>query len=202
LVYIYSDLYMMLNFNLQEIITTFMVMFAVIDITGSIPILIDFNNTGKEVHPGKAAVLSFVILIAFLFAGEALLRLFNTDIASFAVAGALVLFALAIEMTFNIEIFRNNNVSGAATIVPVVFPLVAGPGALTTALSLRAGYYIENIITAIALNMVIVYIILLKVRLIERLIGTNTLYILRRFLGVILLAMSVKLFISNLRILL
>jgi multiple antibiotic resistance protein len=179
------------NFNIQEILTTFMVLFAVID------------NTGKIVHPLKAAVLSFVILIAFLFAGDALLRLFNTDIASFAVAGALVLFALAIEMTFNIEIFRNNNhTSGAATVVPVVFPLVAGPGALTTALSLRAGYHIENIITAIALNMAIVYIILLKVRFIERLIGTNTIYILRRFLGVILLAMSVKLFISNLRILL
>jgi len=193
----------MLNFNLQEILITFMVMFAVIDITGSIPILIDLNTAGKKIHPGNAAVLSFVILIAFLFAGEALLKLFNTDIASFAVAGALVLFALAIEMTFNIEIFRNNsNAPGAATIVPVVFPLVAGPGALTTALSLRAGYYIENIIIAIALNMVIVYIILLKVRFIERLIGTNTIYILRRFLGVILLAMSVKLFISNIRILL
>jgi len=194
---------MIQNFNLQEILTTFMVLFAVIDITGSIPILIDLSNTGKIVHPLKAAVLSFVILIAFLFAGDALLRLFNTDIASFAVAGALVLFALAIEMTFNIEIFRNNsNTSGAATIVPVVFPLVAGPGALTTALSLRAGYHVENIITAIALNMAIVYIILLKVRFVERLIGVNTIYILRRFLGVILLAMSVKLFISNIRVLL
>jgi len=194
---------MILNFNLQEILTTFMVLFAVIDITGSIPILIDLNNTGKKVHPLRAAVLSFVILIAFLFAGDALLRLFNTDIASFAVAGALVLFALAIEMTFNIEIFRNNsNTSGAATVVPVVFPLVAGPGALTTALSLRAGYHVENIIVALALNMAIVYIILLKVRFIERLIGVNTIYILRRFLGVILLAMSVKLFISNIRVLL
>ena len=180
-----------------------MVLFAVIDITGSIPILIDLNNAKKKVHPLKAAVLSFVILIAFLFAGKALLRLFNTDIASFAVAGALVLFALAIEMTFNIEIFSNNKkTSGDSTIVPVVFPLVAGPGALTTALSLRAGYHVENIITAIALNMAIVYFILLKVRFIERLIGTNTIYVLRRFLGVILLAMSVKLFISNLRTLL
>jgi len=193
---------MTLNFNLQEILTTFMVMFAVIDITGSIPILIDLSDAGKKVHPARAAVLSFVMLVAFLFAGKALLRLFNTDIASFAVAGSLVLFALAIEMTFNIEIFRNNHASEAATLVPVVFPLVAGPGALTTALSLRAEYHFVNIITAIALNMVIVYIILLKVRFIERLIGTSTIYILRRFFGVILLAMSVKLFISNLRILL
>jgi len=191
------------SFNFQEISTTFMVLFAVIDITGSIPIIIDLNNSKKKVHSGKAAILSFAILIAFLFAGEALLRLFNTDLPSFAVAGALVLFALAIEMTFNIEIFGNNKkTSGDSTIVPVVFPLVAGPGALTTALSLRAGYHVENIITAIALNMAIVYIVLLKVKIIERLIGKNTIYVLRRFMGVILLAMSVKLFISNLRILL
>jgi multiple antibiotic resistance protein len=180
-----------------------MVLFAVVDITGSIPVLIGLINAGKKVQPGKAAVLSLAILIAFLFAGEALLRLFNTDIASFAVAGALVLFALAVEMTFNVEIFRNDsNVSDAATIVPVVFPLVAGPGTLTTALSLRAEYHAENIIMAIALNMGIVYIILRNVKFVERLIGINTIYILRRLFGVILLAMSVKLFVSNIRVLL
>jgi multiple antibiotic resistance protein len=194
---------MTLNFNIQEILTAFMVLFAVVDITGSIPVLIGLINAGKKVQPGKAAVLSLAILIAFLFAGEALLRLFNTDIASFAVAGALVLFALAVEMTFNVEIFRNDsNVSYAATIVPVVFPLVAGPGTLTTALSLRAEYHAENIIMAIALNMGIVYIILRNVKFVERLIGVNTIYILRRLFGVILLAMSVKLFVSNIRVLL
>lgn len=194
---------MMSNINLQEALTTFMVLFAVIDITGSIPIIVGLNNAGKKVQAGKAAALSLLLLIAFLFAGEALLRLFNTDITSFAIAGSLVLFVLAIEMTLNIEIFRNdNNAPGTATIVPVVFPLIAGPGTLTTALSLRAEYHIENIIVAIILNVAFVYIVLRKVDLIERLVGQNTIYVLRRFFGVILLAMSVKLFISNLRILL
>lgn len=179
-----------------------MVLFAVIDITGAIPVIINLNSTGKKIQPGKAAIISLIILIVFLFAGEALLKLFNTDIASFAIAGALVLFALAVEMTFNVEIFRNDDIHGHATIVPVVFPLVAGPGTLTTALSLRAECHIENIILAILLNMIIVYIVLRKVNLVEKLLGQNGIYILRRFFGVILLAMSVKLFVSNLSILL
>lgn len=191
-----------LNFNPQEILTAFMVLFAVIDIIGSTPIIMSLNSIGGKVQARKASLVSLAILVVFLFAGGALLKLFNTDIASFAIAGALVLFALAIEMTFNIELFRNDGTSGQSTIIPVVFPLVAGPGTLTTALSLRAECSVENIIVAIILNMIIVYIVIRKVNLVERLIGRNGIYILRRFFGVILLAMSVKLFVSNLRILL
>lgn len=190
------------NFNLQQILTAFMVLFAVIDITGAVPIIVDLNSTGKKVQAGRATIISLAILVIFLFAGEALLKLFNTDIASFAIAGSLVLFALAVEMTFNIELFKNDGSFSQATIVPVVFPLVAGPGTLTTALSLRAECSVENIILAILLNMVIVFIVLKKVNLVEKLLGPNGIYISRRFFGVILLAMSVKLFISNLRILL
>lgn len=190
------------NFNLQQILTAFMVLFAVIDITGAVPIIVDLNSTGKKVQAGRATIISLAILIIFLFAGEALLKLFNTDIASFAIAGSLVLFALAVEMTFNIELFKNDGSFSQATIVPVVFPLVAGPGTLTTALSLRAECSVENIILAILLNMIIVFIVLKKVNLVEKLLGPNGIYISRRFFGVILLAMSVKLFISNLRILL
>jgi len=190
------------NFNLQQILTAFMVLFAVIDITGAVPIIVDLNSTGKKVQAGRATIISLAILIVFLFAGDALLKLFNTDIASFAIAGSLVLFALAVEMTFNIELFKNDGSFSQATIVPVVFPLVAGPGTLTTALSLRAECSVENIILAILLNMVIVFIVLKKVNLVEKLLGPNGIYISRRFFGVILLAMSVKLFISNLRILL
>lgn len=193
---------MIINLNIQEMLTAFMVLFAVIDITGSIPIIVNLNSTGKKVQAGKASVISLIILVVFLFAGEALLRLFNTDIASFAIAGSLVLFALAVEMTFNIELFRNDGTHGQATIVPVVFPLVAGPGTLTTALSLRAECCAENIILAIMLNMIIVYIVLRKINFVEKLLGKNGIYVSRRFFGVILLAMSVKLFISNLRILL
>ncbi len=189
-------------FSIQEIMTAFVVLFAVIDITGAIPVIIDLNSSGRKVNAAKASLLSLIILVVFLFAGNALLRLFNTDIASFAMAGALVLFALAVEMTLDIEIFRHNGPEGYTTLVPVVFPLVAGPGTLTTALTLRAECSVENIIIAVLINMVIVYIVLSKVNFMERLIGKGGIYIIRKFFGIILLAMAVRLFVSNLRILL
>lgn len=191
-----------LNFSLQEIFTAFMVLFAVIDITGSIPIIVNLKSSGKKIKPFSASIISLGILILFLFAGEALLKLFNTDIASFAIAGSLILFALAVEMTFNIELFKNDSNQGQATIVPIVFPLVAGPGTLTTALSLRAECSIENVIIAIILNMILVLFVLKNVNFVEKLLGKNGIYISRKFFGVILLAMAVKLFISNLQILL
>ncbi len=193
---------MITHFSIQEILTTFLVLFSVIDITGSIPIIININNCGKKVKAEKAALLSLIILIVFLFAGEALLRLFNTDIASFAVAGSLILFALAVEMLLDVEIFRYDNPKGDTTIVPVVFPLIAGAGTLTTTLSLRAEYHIINIIAAIVINIVLVYFVLKKVNFVEKIIGKGGIYILKKFFGIILLAMSVKLFISNLNILL
>lgn len=193
---------MELHLSLKEILTAFVVLFAVIDITGAIPIIININDTGKKIHAAKAAILSFTILVVFIFAGEALLKLFNTDIASFAIAGALVLFALAIEMIFSIEIFRNDAPKGYSTVVPIVFPLIAGAGTLTTTLSLRAECYIENLIIAIGINMILVYLVLRYVHVAEKLLGKGGIYILRKFFGIILLAMSVKMFISNLAILL
>lgn len=192
----------MMYINFQEILTAFLVLFAVIDIAGSIPIIMSLNNSGSKVKAGKAAGISLILIIGFLFAGEWIIRLFNTDIESFAIAGSLILFALAIEMTFNIEIFRNDGPSGYSTIVPVVFPLIAGAGTLTTALSLRSECHTINIIIAIILNMVLVYIVIRNVGLVERLIGKGGIYILRKFFGVILIAMSVKLFVSNLTLLL
>ncbi|KIO44315.1 MULTISPECIES: MarC family protein [Sanguibacteroides] len=189
---------MELNFSIKEIFTAFMVLFAVIDITGSAPIIMNLNSSGNKVNAEKATGISLAIFITFLFAGDALLKLFNIDISSFAIAGALVLFVLAIEMTFNIEVFRNNGPGGSATIVPVVFPLVAGAGALTTTLSLRAECHVVNIIIAIILNMAVVYIVLKNVSLVERLIGKGGVYVLRKFFGIILLAMAVKLFTTNL----
>ena len=179
-----------------------MVLFAVIDITGAVPIIIDLNSSGKKVKAGKAAIISFFLMILFLFLGEGLLKLFGVDIASFAIAGGVILIALAIEMTFNIEIFKNDGPSGHSTIVPMVFPLIAGAGTLTTTLSLRAETSIFNLIIAIALNMVLVYFVISKVHLVERLLGKAGIYILRKFFGVILLAMSVKLIITNLTALL
>lgn len=175
-----------------------MVLFAVIDITGSTPIIINLNATGKHVQAGKAASLSWAIMVSFLFAGEAMLHLFNIDISSFAIAGALILFVLAVEMILDIEIFHNDGPGGNATIVPVVFPLVAGAGALTTALSLRAECHLINLIIAITLNMIIVYTVLRNAWLVEKVLGKSGVYILRKFFGIILLAMSVRLFVSNL----
>lgn len=187
-----------MGFDIKEIFTAFMVLFAVIDITGSTPVIINLNNAGKRVQAGMAALISFAILATFLFAGDFLLRLFNIDISSFAIAGALVLFVLAVEMTFNVEVFRNDGPGGSATIVPVVFPLIAGAGTLTTTLTLRAECHVVNILAAVALNMGVVYLVLRNARRVERLIGAGGVYVLRKFFGIILLAMSVKLFASNL----
>ena len=183
------------SINIKEIFTAFMVLFAVIDITGSTPIIIGLNDAGKKVSAEKAAGISLVIFIA-------LLKLFNIDISSFALAGALVLFVLAIEMTFSIEIFRNDGPEGSATIVPVIFPLIAGAGALATTLTLKAECSVFSIIIAILLNMTVVYIVLRNVYLVERVLGKGGVYILRKFFGIILLAMSVKIFASNLNTLL
>ena len=177
------------SINIKEIFTAFMVLFAVIDITGSTPIIIGLNDAGKKVSAEKAAGISLVIFIAFLFAGDGLLKLFNIDISSFALAGALVLFVLAIEMTFSIEIFRNDGPEGSATIVPVIFPLIAGAGALATTLTLKAECSVFSIIIAILLNMTVVYIVLCNVYLVERVLGKGGVYILRKFFGIILLAM-------------
>lgn len=190
------------SINLKEIFTAFMVLFAIIDITGSTPIVIGLNSTGKKVNAGKAAGISLVIFIAFFFAGDGLLKLFNIDISSFALAGALVLFVLAIEMTFNIEIFQNDGPEGSATFIPVVFPLIAGAGALATTLTLKAECSTLSIIIAIVLNMIVVYVVLRNVYLVERILGKSGVYILRKFFGIILLAMSVRIFTTNLNALL
>ena len=185
-----------LHLSIKEIFTAFMVLFAVIDITGSTPIIINLNATGKQVQAGKAALISYAVMITFLFAGDALLQLFNVDISSFAIAGALVLLVLAVEMIFSVEIFRNDGPAGSVTIVPVVFPLIAGAGTLTTTLSLRAECHLSN------LNMLLVYLVLRNAYLVERILGKSGVYVLRKFFGIILLAMSVRLFISNLSMLL
>lgn len=187
--------------SIREILTAFMVLFAVIDITGSIPIIIDLNSTGKKVEAGKAAIISWGLMILFLFAGEGLLTLFNVDIASFAIAGAIILIALAVEMTFNIQIFKNDGPQGHSTIVPMVFPLIAGAGTLTTTLALRAECHTINLIIGMTLNMLVVYIVIKNVDIAKRILGEAGIYVLRKFFGVILLAMSVKLIITNLALL-
>ena len=186
------------DINIQELASAFMVLFAVIDITGAVPIINDIQNKGHKIIDIKAALASYILLVAFLFVGDGLLNLFSVDISSFAVAGSLVIFVLAVEMIFGIPIFKNDSPSGTASIVPLVFPLIVGAGTLTTLLALRAEYHTINIIIALTLNIIVVYFVLKNVSLVEKIFGKGGAYILRKFLGIILLAISVKLFTSNL----
>ncbi len=186
-----------MNFSLIELTSAFMVLFAIIDILGSIPLILDIKKKANVVHAFRASAIAFLILIAFLFTGEGILKLFNVDIQSFAVAGALVIFIFAIEMILDVEIFRNKGPEGSSSIVPLAFPLIAGPGSFTTLLSLRAEYDAINIIIALILNMIFVYFVLKSTSKIEKTIGEGGIYILRKFFGIILLAIAVKLFTTN-----
>ena len=191
-----------MNFSFIEITSAFMVLFAIIDILGSIPIIMNIKKKDKNIHAFWASFIALLILILFLFTGEGILKLFSVDIQSFAVAGALIIFIFAIEMILDIEIFRNNGPKNTSSFIPLAFPLIAGPGSFTTLLSLRAEYEIENIIVALVLNLAFVYVVLKSTNRIERIFGEAGIYILRKFFGIILLAIAVKLFTTNLNFLL
>ena len=192
---------MFTNFNFQQILSAFIVLFAVIDIIGAIPIIIDLKDKGKDVNALKATLISFLLLLGFFYAGDILLRLFHVDIESFAVAGSFVIFLLSLEMILDIEIFKNQGPIKEATLVPLVFPLLAGAGSFTTLLSLRAEYASVNIIVALILNMLWVYFVVRMTRKVERVLGKGGIYLIRKFFGIILLAISVKLFMSNITLL-
>ena len=188
----------LLHFDIQEVISALVVLFAVIDITGLVPIIIDLKEKGNEINAGKAAFYSLFSFIVFLFMGNMMLQLFHVDISSFAIAGSLVIFVMAIEMIFGVEIFKMDGPAGSATIVPIVFPLIAVAGSFTTLLSLRALYSLLDIIIALVLNILIIYIVIKRVNIIEKLLGKGGVYVLRKFFGIILLAISVRMFIDNL----
>ena len=192
---------MFTNFNFQQILSAFIVLFAVIDIIGAIPIIIDLKDKGKDVNALKATLISFLLLLGFFYAGDILLRLFHVDIESFAVAGAFVIFLLSLEMILDIEIFKNQGPIKEATLVPLVFPVLAGAGSFTTLLSLRAEYASVNIIVALVLNMLWVYFVVRMTRKVEKVLGKGGIYLIRKFFGIILLAISVKLFMSNITLL-
>lgn len=187
--------------NFEEIASAFIVLFAIIDITGSIPIIISLREKGREISAWKATFWSTVILLAFFHGGNFLLELFHVDIASFAIAGAVIIFMMALEMILDIDIFKNHSPSKSATLFPLVFPLIAGAGTFTTLLSLRAEYGAWNIQIALLLNMLIVFIVLKSTVYVERFLGKAGIYMLRKFFGIILLAISVRLFTANLTLL-
>lgn len=186
------------SFQWQEFVSAFVVLFAVIDITGSIPVILTLKKRGKKINAAKAALLALIMFFIFFFVGEAFLNLFNVDISSFAVAGSFIIFIVALEMILDIEIFKDTpDAPKDATFVPVVFPLIAGAGALTTLLSIRAQYDDINILLAVICNMAIVYLVLKLTKRIERMLGAGFIYMLQKFFGIILLAISVKLFTTN-----
>ena len=188
--------------NFQEICSAFIVLFAVIDIIGSIPIIINLKEHGKGVSAIKATLISFALMLIFFYGGDMILRLFNVDIESFAVAGALVIFLLSLEMILDVEIFKNQGPIKEATLVPLVFPLLAGAGSFTTLLSLRAEFASINIVIALVLNMGWVYFVLRMTDVVERFLGKGGIYLIRKFFGIILLAISVRLFMANISLLL
>jgi len=191
---------MEVHFNFKEILTASMVLFAVIDIVASVPIIISLRNKVGHIQSEKASIVAGIIMIAFLFIGEEILNLIGIDVNSFAVAGALVIFFLAIEMILGITLYKDDEPE-SASIVPIAFPLIAGAGTITTLLSLRAEYYVENIIVAIVVNIIFVYLVLKSSRRIEKVLGKNGLSVIRKVFGVILLAIAVKLFAANINIL-
>ena len=188
-----------ISFRFQDFLSAFIILFAVIDITGLTPIIIDMKQKGQNIIAWKAAVYSLVTFLAFLFMGNMILNLFQVDISSFAIAGALVIFVMAIEMLLGVEIFRNDG-PGAASIVPIVFPLIAGAGSFTTLLSLRALYGLGSILAALFLNILVIYVVIRNVHILERALGKTGVYVLRKFFGIILLALSVRMFLQNLSI--
>ena len=192
---------MFATFNFQELVSAFIVLFAVRDIIGSIPIILDLKQKGRRVYAIKATLISFSLMFGFFYAGDMVLKLFQVDIASFAVAGAFVIFLLALEMILDVEIFKNQGPIKEATLVPLVFPLLAGAGSFTTLLSLRAEYAPLNIIIALVLNMIWVYVVLTLTDKVERLLGKGGIYMIRKFFGIILLAIAARLFMANISIL-
>jgi len=173
-----------------------MILFAVIDIVGSIPIIISLRNKVGHIQSGRASIVAACLMVAFLFVGEEILNLIGIDINSFAVAGAFILFFLAIEMILGITLYKDDEPQ-SASIVPLAFPLIAGAGTMTSILSIRAEFYVENIIVAIILNTIFIYLVLKSSRKIERVLGNGGLNIIRKVFGVIILAIAVKLFASN-----
>ena len=191
-----------MEFSFKEIMTATMVLFAVIDIVGNIPIIISLREKAGHIHSEKASIIAAIVIIVFLFLGERILSLIGINVNEFAIAGAIVLFFIALEMILGITLFKDDgSTPEMATVFPLAFPMLAGPGSLTTLLSLRAEYALENVIVAVMVNIIIVYAVLKTSARLQRMLGKNGIAIIRKVFGVVLLAISVKLFTSNIQLL-
>lgn len=185
--------------SLKEIAGAFMVLFAILDIAGSIPIIIDLQHKTGKVPAFKVTLTSWILLTIIYFLGDGILSLFGVSVESFAVAGSIVILAIGFEMIFDITIFKyDRGPSDMTSFVPLVFPLIVGAGSFTTMLSLKAEYAAINIMIALALNMLFIFLVLRFIDKIERVLGPGLIYVFRKFFGIILLAIAVKLFTTNL----
>lgn len=185
------------GFNTSELFKATMVLFAVVDIVGSVPLIIKIKEQAGDIHPARTSFVSLGIMIGFLILGESILKLFGVDVKSFAVAGSLILFAMSLEMILGVRLFRDSVSGKTASVVPLAFPIIAGAGTMTTLVSLRAEYQNINIVLAILINVVIVYSVLRLTKRLEILLGPGGIAILKKVFGIILLAIAVKLFTTN-----
>jgi len=192
-----------MEFNFKEILTATMILFAVIDIVGNLPIIISLREKSGHIQSEIASLIAAALMIVFLFLGEQILSLIGINVNEFAVAGSLILFFLALEMVLGITLFKEDEDSSPklVSVFPLAFPLLAGPGSLTTLLSLRAEFNIENIIVAVLINILFIYIVLKTSGKLQRILGKNGIIIIRKVFGVVLLAIAVKLFTSNIQLL-
>ena len=188
-----------MNFDLKEFISSSMILFAIIDVVGNIPLIVLLREKYKVIESEKASLVSLIIMIVFLFLGEIILNLLGVDINSFAVAGSIIILFLAAEMILGVRLYKDSNPK-TASIVPLAFPLIAGPGTLTTLISIKSEYNDINIIMAIIINMILVYFVLKSSEKIQKVIGSQGINILRKVFGIVLLAIGIKLFTTNIKL--
>ena len=188
-----------MNFDLKEFISSSMILFAIIDVVGNIPLIVLLREKYKVIESEKASLVSLIIMIVFLFLGEIILNLLGVDINSFAVAGSIIILFLAAEMILGVKLYKDSNPK-TASIVPIGFPLIAGPGTLTTLISIKSEYNEINIIMAIIINMILVYFVLKSSEKIQKVLGSQGINILRKVFGIILLAIGIKLFTTNIKL--
>ena len=185
-------------FDIWQVLSSFIFLFAIIDPLGNLPITLNMQRKGVKISPIKVCIATIVILITFLFAGEWVLKLFGVKIEYFAIAGGFIIFLMALEMILDVTIFKNEGLDGSGSIVPLAFPMYAGPGAFTALLSITAEYDIINLVISVALNTVVLFLVLIGTNWLNKYVGQTTLYILRKFFGIIVLAIACKLMFANL----
>lgn len=186
------------TFDIWQVLSSFIFLFAIIDPLGNLPVTLNMQRRGISISPMRVSLATIVILITFLFAGEWVLKLFGVKIEYFAIAGGFVIFLMALEMILDVTIFKNEGLDGSGSIVPLAFPMYAGPGAFTALLSITAEYDIINLVVSVALNTVVLFLVLAGTNWLNKYVGQTTLYILRKFFGIIVLAIACKLMFANL----